>query len=134
MKTFKLISLKVLTHDQKPYTFHPISLIDGLMIDRQDERKDWLLEAYIDRSYQPYFKALQKEELIIVKAKISKETNDPAILISTSLDMTEIGENMNVLLIGPIVKKSLDDLKERAAQFKKKGYTGQALIDQINQV
>lgn len=48
MKTFKLVSLHVETKEE----FLEVPLEDGLIINKEDERSSWLIEAYTNQSFQ----------------------------------------------------------------------------------
>ena len=58
MKTFKLISLQV-TGDHGLIEIH---LEDGLIINKEDENRTWLLEASVSASYEDYFQSLLEDE------------------------------------------------------------------------
>ena len=58
MKTFKLISLHV-TGD---HGLIEIDLEDGLIINKEDENRTWLLEASVSALYEDYFQSLLEDE------------------------------------------------------------------------
>ena len=75
MKTFKLISLHV-TGD---HGLIEIKLEDGLIINKEDENRTWLLEALVSASYEDYFQSLLEEKKdLILQIVISRKANDPA--------------------------------------------------------
>jgi hypothetical protein len=108
MKTFKLKMLKIMSQQQKIYVHTEVPLIDGLIINREDDHNHWLIEAYIDIEYLEFFKQLhEKKEETIVQVKITKESNEPAFFITSIVGVNEIGESsMNVLLLGTIVEEN----------------------------
>ena len=57
MKTFKLISLQIVEDDQ----LVDIELDDGLIISQENDQSTWLIEAYINISYDDYFQKLAKQ-------------------------------------------------------------------------
>lgn len=104
MKTFKLKMLRVLNDDKD----QDIHLIDGLIINREDDSyiNQWLIEAFIGKEYAAYFeKRKEKEEVVRLMVKISKEENDPVEFISTIIGVNYIGENINVLFKGDIKRE-----------------------------
>ncbi|RLL45165.1 hypothetical protein D8M04_09905 [Oceanobacillus piezotolerans] len=105
MKTFMLKKLHIMktdNHDGKD-----IALIDGLIINREDNDNYWLIEAYIEKSYKDFFQKLKEnEEELLLEVKISKENNKPAMFTTHIIEINDIGENMNVLFKGIIVEKS----------------------------
>ncbi|KIQ93558.1 hypothetical protein LH47_02349 [Anoxybacillus thermarum] len=128
MKTFKLVALTLL-HEQK----QNIPLIDGLMINKEDENKRWLVEAYMDQTYYKLFTSLkEKGESFDALATISRTTNDPAHIRATVRSVTMMGERISVLMDATIVKRSnlaevvLEDLVQR-------GLHGETLLQQFKQ-
>lgn len=105
MKTFKLKMLKIIVPEQKTYVHNEIPLIDGLIINREDDNNQWLIEAYIDKEYLALFNELhEKNAELIVQVKITKESNDPALFISSITGVNEVAESsMNVLLLGTMM-------------------------------
>lgn len=51
MKTFKILSLTILNDGERV----SIPLIDGLILNKEDGRGTWLIEAYTERKYLPFF-------------------------------------------------------------------------------
>ncbi|WP_163152105.1 YwpF-like family protein [Anoxybacillus sp. MB8] len=128
MKTFKLVSLTLL-HEQK----QNIPLIDGLMINKEDENKRWLVEAYMDQTYRELFTSLKESGTTFdALVTISRTTNDPAHIRATVRSVTMMGERMSVLMDATIIKRSnlaevvLEDLVQR-------GLHGETLLQQFKQ-
>src|SRR5699024_3340801 len=106
MKTIKLKSLHILEGRENKIKEHAIELVDGLIINREDEKGQWLVKAFIEQDYEEFFRRLEKSnEEIKIKVKITKETNEPATFITTIIGINEIGDHMNVLFIGTMVDK-----------------------------
>lgn len=97
--------LKIIVPEQKTYVHNEIPLIDGLIINREDDNNQWLIEAYIDKEYLALFNELhEKNAELIVQVKITKESNDPALFISSITGVNEVAESsMNVLLLGTMM-------------------------------
>ncbi|CUA80789.1 YwpF-like family protein [Anoxybacillus suryakundensis] len=128
MKTFKLVALTLL-HGQK----QDISLIDGLMINKEDENKRWLIEAYVEQTYRELFTSLKESEAPFdALVTISRKTNDPAHVRATVRSVTMMGERMSVLMDAVIIQRSnlaevvLEDLVQR-------GLHGETLLQQFKQ-
>lgn len=102
MKTFKLKMLHIISDENKE--IH-IPLLDGLIIDREDEKSNWLIEAYINKQYGDLFRKLEGRERIFVKVKITKESNNPAWFRAKMLGLNHIGENVNVLFLGKLLSE-----------------------------
>ncbi|WP_152657372.1 YwpF family protein [Oceanobacillus sp. CFH 90083] len=132
MKTFKLRKLVILDYD-KGLEGTEVRLIDGLIINREDDYDTWLIEGFIDRSYWSYFEDKRKEELM-VQATITKDTNEPASFITKMTGMHEIGEQMNVMLMGKIIDKQKKDVEELLTTLVQKGYEGEILIQKFKEI
>ncbi|UUI01695.1 YwpF-like family protein [Oceanobacillus jeddahense] len=132
MKTFKLRKLVILDYD-KGLEGTEVHLIDGLIINREDDHDTWLIEGFINRSYWNYFKDKLNEELM-VQATITKDTNEPASFITKLTEMHEIGEQMNVMLMGKIIDKQKKDVEQLLTRLVEKGYEGENLIQKFKEV
>src|SRR5690625_1729428 len=127
MKTFMFKALDIIENGSRK----KVELIDGLIINREDEENQWIIEAYIDQKYLSYFKKLQdKNEEIMIEVKITKETNDPATFITSMIGLNEIGTQMDVLFRGTI---AVDQHSSRIEQVLKslidQGYQGEELLE-----
>lgn len=104
MKTFKLKSLKVIHFVKGVISLEHIPLIDGLIINREDDENQWVIEAFTEKQHLSYFKQLQDTKHdVIVEVKITKESNDPALFITSIIGLNEIETHMNVLFKGTII-------------------------------
>lgn|SRR5690625_2025060 len=129
MKTFKLKSLNVLDKKDDDIIQHEIPLIDGLIINREDDENQWIIEAYTDHSYVEYFTALKNEQYgIMLQVKISKESNDPAFFSTKIIGINEIGQHMNVLFKGTIIDQRKNEFEEVVKTLIEKGYYGERLL------
>src|SRR5690625_5400776 len=67
-----------------------IPLHDGLIIDQEDDYNRWIIEAFIDQKYKSFLKKMSKNENVILKVKITKESNKPATFQTTIAHITNI--------------------------------------------
>src|SRR5690625_586592 len=132
MKTFMLKAIDIIENSSRK----KVELIDGLIINREDEENQWIIEAYIDQKYLSYFKELQdKNEGIIVEVKITKETNDPATFITSMIGLNEIGAQMNVLFKGTIAVDEYNSGVEKALKsLIDEGYQGEELLKRFKNI
>ncbi|MBR3120036.1 YwpF-like family protein [Oceanobacillus profundus] len=129
MKTFKLKRLEVVDHDDEEIEQTNIKLLDGLIINREDDKGQWLIEAYTDTSYLNYFNKLHGEQgEIMVQATITKESNEPATFITTILGINEIGDKINVLFIGTIIDRRKHIIEDLLTDLIEQGYQGRELL------
>jgi hypothetical protein len=128
MKTFKLVSLQLVEEDG----LVDIELDDGLIINKEDEKSNWLLEAYIDKSYLDYFKkrADNNDELII-QVVITKRENDPAAFQTKITSINELENHISILFEGSL-KRTKNDYAELLLQdLLGKGFKGNNLLDEF---
>lgn len=133
MKTFKLKSLAILEEANNFKTERPIECIDGLVIDREDDKDYWLIEAYMTKENFTMFQSLAVADDIFIKVKISKESNDPAYFMTEIIKHTEIKDNFNVLLIGKLIKSQTQDISTWLHELRAKGFHGKGLITKLKQ-
>ena len=129
MKTFMLKALDIIENDSRK----KIELIDGLIINREDEENQWIIEAYIDQKYLNYFQELQNQnEKVMIEVKITKETNDPATFITSMIGLNKIGTQMNVLFKGTIAVDQYNSGMEQALKsLIDQGYQGEELLGEF---
>ncbi|RYI28862.1 hypothetical protein EVU96_13120 [Bacillus infantis] len=128
MKTFKLVSLQIVEGDG----LKDIFLDDGLIINKEDDLSNWLIEAYTSKSFLEYFTAAKesKKELT-VQAVITKKENDPAPLIVTVSSVKELENHISVLLEGSL-KRTKSDYAERLLDVLiQEGYADENLLSEF---
>lgn len=134
MKTFKLKSLQIMELNDDGIERHSLDLMDGLIINREDDQLRWTVEAYVSRAYSSFLHRLYEEKSeIIIRAKITTESNEPAIFITTITGVNDIGDNMNVLFIGKLVDKKTSKVELLLSTLMEEGYQGKALLPAFKQ-
>jgi len=134
MKTFKLNSFSVLLNEQEQEKKYPIDLIDGLIINREDEEGQWLTEAYIDKKYKNLFQRLKTNaEQLMIEVKITKESNTPVTFNTRILEINEISDSINVLLIGKMIDKRKSMVEELLSKLISEGHQGQELLERFKE-
>lgn len=129
MKTFKLKSLEIIENMGADIIENDIPLIDGLIINREDDENQWIIEAYTTLDHLSYFEQLKKGNYeIMIKVKITKESNDPAFFITSIIGMNEISTKMNVLFKGTIVDHRNSQVEETLKTLIDKNYQGEELF------
>lgn len=132
MKTFKLINLDILEKQGEELHTLTVDLIDGLIINREDDQNRWLIEAYTDQEYLELFQNTKKVDRdLVLQVKISKETNQPATFLVKVVDINQIGDNMNVLFTGTIVNKKQEYIEQVLQDLIDQGYQGQELLEKF---
>ncbi|HLS61024.1 MAG TPA: YwpF family protein [Virgibacillus sp.] len=135
MKTFKLKALEVIEEVDEEMIRKKIPLLDGLIINREDDQNQWVIEAYIDNNYLDYFTTLKEEhDEIIIQVKITKESNSPAIFMTSIIGVNEIGSRMNVLFKGKIIDRHKDEIEEMLGSLITEGYEGEELLMEFKSI
>nr|WP_256558189.1 YwpF-like family protein [Halobacillus sp. A1] len=132
VKTFKLVSLDIVEEKNDDITQRRIKLNDGLIINREDDRGRWVIEAYVDNIYEEYFSSiLQTEEELFIQVKITKSSNQPATFIAKVIDMNVIGNDMNVIFIGTMIDRRRENIEKVLKTLLDEGYQGDELLDEF---
>lgn len=135
MKTFILKSLKVIEDKNEDIVSTDIELLDGLIINREDDENAWIVEAYMERTYLDFFDKLQTEnDEVLIEVKITKESNQPATFLTRIIGVNEIGSKMNVLFRGTIVDKQKSKIQEMLTSLVEEGYQGELLLEKFKEL
>lgn len=128
MKTFKLKGLKIMKKAEDNIEQKRISLLDGLVINREDE-SGWLIEAYVSSEYEDYFTSLIGISDLMIQAKITREENDPAFFITQIASVNKVSDDqINVLFEGFVVDHSKNRIEEMLRMIMEEGYQGESLL------
>lgn len=132
MKTFKLKALKVIENQYQDIVEREMPLHDGLIINREDEDHQWVIEAYLDAQYWDYFENLkEKNSDIMIQVKITTQTNAPVIFITSIIGMNEISDQMNVLFQGIIIDQQKNEIEGILKSLIEKGFQGEQLLGEF---
>jgi hypothetical protein len=126
MKTFKLISLQIV----EDATLVDVVLVDGLIINREDDQNSWLLEAYTaDHSQFAFFqKAYASKQDLFVKVVITKKENDPATFVTKVCSVKQLGNHTSVLFEGKLKRQRNNYAETLLDHLLQKGLDGNALM------
>ncbi|WML46596.1 YwpF family protein [Neobacillus sp. PS3-34] len=130
MKTFKLVSLEIVDNDD----LINIPLKDGLIINKEDEKSTWLLEAYSDHSLYDYVKNLDEQKKdIIVQAVITKLDNDPAYFQTRITSLKKFSAHMSILFEGHLRRMRNDYSELLLGSLLQQGLSGEALLTEFKE-
>ncbi|HZG71992.1 MAG TPA: YwpF family protein [Chondromyces sp.] len=125
MKTFKVVSIYV----EEKEELRQIDLIDGLIINREDERQTWLIELFVSKDYYDYFRdSQQMSSPFDVRVTISHPENDPAFLTTRIICIKQTENRISVLLEGQIKPKRYEYIQQLLSKLVKEGKQGEDLI------
>ncbi|MDY0406040.1 YwpF family protein [Virgibacillus sp. 179-BFC.A HS] len=129
LKTFKLKKLRIVEGTGEELLYHHIKMIDGLIINREDDQDRWVIEAYTQMDQFPIFERLQQErEEFMLEAIITKENNTPVVFIGNLIGLNKMEENMNVLFMGKIVDQRKSKIESLLETLIIEGYQGESLL------
>ena len=131
MKTFKLISLHV-TGDRG---LIEINLEDGLIINKEDENRTWLLEASVSASYEAYFQSLLEDaKNLTLQIVISRKENEPAYYYSKLFHIRKLDrDHISVLFKGSLNRSRSNYAEQVLTNLIEKGVSGQELLTQFKE-
>ncbi|GER66399.1 hypothetical protein BpJC7_07580 [Weizmannia acidilactici] len=128
MKTFKIVSLSIVKSGERK----KIPFIDGLIINKEDGRGTWLIEAYMDSGQAPFFAEAEKnQQELETEVVITYENNDPAPLTTHVRGIKEFGGTVSVLLEGTMRSRRIALAEKVLRDLVQKGYEGEALIEEF---
>jgi hypothetical protein len=128
MKTFKLISLQIVEEDG----LKDIALDDGLIINKEDDLSNWLIEAYTNKTYLDYFTAVTEEQKeLTVQAVITKKENDPAAFVTRVSSVKELENHISVLLEGSLRRTKSDYAELLLDNLLERGLAGENLLSEF---
>ncbi|WHY77416.1 YwpF-like family protein [Neobacillus sp. WH10] len=130
MKTFKLYSLDVVEDDSSV----EVPLIDGLILNKEDDQSTWLLEAYTDLSLYDYFKEISEQNRdIIVEAVITKKENAPAFFQTKICSLLKFEKYISVLFEGHLRRNKSDYSELLLDSLMQKGLEGEELLKEFKE-
>lgn len=129
MKTFKLISIEVFEND----TFREIEMVDGLIINKEDEKNTWLIEIYTKPDQVDFFeKSLQNQDEQIIRVVITKKDNDPVSFHIRTRSITNLENNVSVMLQGTLKRTSRKNYSETLLKdLLDQGLNGESLMQEF---
>ena len=126
MKSFRLVSLQIITADEQIVN---IELAEGLTINKEDEQNRWLIEAFVHSDhYAPFAKAIEAQDTIRMQATITKKENNPASFRAQVLTIKKVDDFYSVLFEGQIVSSHIEYTELLLENLIESGLNGEALI------
>jgi hypothetical protein len=135
MKTFLLKALQIMESQNEEIIKTDIELIDGLIINREDDKNSWLIEALVDKKHLEWFEDLKaRRDQVMIEVKISKITNAPATFITSIDSINKIGKHINIIFMGTIVDKRKSKIEEMLGELINQGYQGEELLEKFKKL
>ncbi|MDX8361106.1 MULTISPECIES: YwpF-like family protein [Bacillaceae] len=136
MKTFRLVALTILNDDEIQVSKQGISLLDGLIINKEDGENRWLLDILIAQDYLHLFNELHKQsqiKSIPIQTVISKEDNDPATMSVKVKKITTMGDSVSVLMDGVLINRRTKRAEILLTDLLQRGLQGEQLLQEFKQ-
>ncbi|SES31991.1 YwpF-like protein [Salipaludibacillus aurantiacus] len=135
MKTFRLCSLMILFDEDlksnEEIKGKEIPLVEGLIINKEEAEKNWLLEAVLDPEWEEFFREYkEKEQPFMTEVTITKRTNDPATLVCDVKSVNQLENHISVHLEGVLVVKKEDLSDMLIKNLIEEGFEGKALYNE----
>ena len=132
MKSFKLISLQIVTEN---LNLIDIALTDGLIINKENDARSWLLEAFVE---EKHFKELEPslpdiDGEVYIQAVITKKDNEPALFQTVLRTIRKVGNHYSLLFVGHIQKTRSKYAELLLEDLVQKGLVGDELINEFKQ-
>lgn len=125
MKTFKLVALSIV-HGEK---VEKLDLQDGLIINREYGKENWLIEALLPKSNAEKFEEIYaNEEMVHVQATISKPTNDPASFQAFINNIAIMDEHISILFEGELFRRNNNHPEKLLENLVQEGLAGEDLV------
>ncbi|UTE73329.1 YwpF-like family protein [Rossellomorea marisflavi] len=125
MKTFKVVSLQVVQNDE----LVDFNIVDGLIINKEDGKKTWLVETLLTNDHIEFFQeAQQKSEDLEIQVVISHKGNDPAAFMTSIRCIKELGANISIMFEGKLKKQKNEYAELLLDDLIQKGMSGEELL------
>lgn len=129
MKTFKLVSLQFI-EDQDA---KDIDFIDGLIINKEDEKRTWLIELFTDLSYYDYFRDVQQRDKDLeIQVIISRPENSPAYFFGHIHCIKKMESNVSLLLQGRLTNRQNEFAERLLTDLVQMGLSGEQLVREFS--
>lgn len=101
MKTYQLCTLKVINEENPNNETIEINIEDGLIINKEDGSKKWLIDAIITEEDRALIENLTKEKNELkIEVAITTKNNRPATMDMSIRNIVQLSRNVGILLEG----------------------------------
>jgi hypothetical protein len=112
-----------------------IALTDGLIINKENDARSWLLEAFVE---EKHFKELEPslpeiDGEVYIQAVITKKDNEPALFQTVLRTIRKVGNHYSLLFVGHIQKTRSKYAELLLEDLVQKGLVGDELIKEFKQ-
>ena len=132
MKSFKLISLQIITENQQ---LVDVELVDGLIINKENSSNMWIVEALVEENHYNELKNYlpNENEDVRIQAVITKQENDPAVFKTILKTKKLVDGHVSLLFVGTLQNTRSKYAELLLEDLVKKGFTGDQLIKEFKE-
>jgi YwpF-like protein len=132
MKSFKLISLQMITEKQE---LVDIELVDGLIINKENDSNTWIVEALVEATHYDELKDSlpNEDEEVRIQAVITKQENDPAVFETILKTRKLVDGHISLLFAGHLQNTRSKYAELLLEDLLKKGFTGDELLKEFKE-
>ncbi|MCP3761453.1 YwpF-like family protein [Domibacillus sp. A3M-37] len=125
MKTFKVAAFFI----EKNGELIPITLQDGLVINREDEQRSWLIELFLNEEDVQAVRAFEQDKQLTVRIAISHRGNDPAMFNAAIRSFQPLELGTSVLFDAQLRQIRNEYAKQVLHSLIEQGLEGEKLIE-----
>lgn len=132
MKSFKLISLQIVT-DQLQLI--DIELVDGLIINKENNSNTWIVEALVDSNHYDTLKGSLPNDNkdVHIQAVITNKDNGPALFKTVLKTRKLVDGHISLLFVGHLQNTRSTYAELLLEDLVHKGFTGDQLIKEFKE-
>ena len=132
MKSFKLISLQIITENRQ---LVDIELVDGLIINKENSSNTWIVEALVEENHYNDLKGYlpNDNEDVRIQVVITKQENDPAVFKTILKTKKLVDGHVSLLFVGTLQNTRSKYAELLLEDLIKKGFTGDQLIKEFKE-
>jgi hypothetical protein len=110
-----------------------IPIQDGLIINMENKKQMWYIEAVVSQEFEEYFlKVKEQEGHMLVDVVITSKDNHPAAMITKVQKITKLAEqNISILLEAKLALKKDDIIEDVLKDLVNKGFSNDELLQQF---
>jgi hypothetical protein len=129
MKTFKLVSVQYIEDEETK----DIEFIDGLIINKEDPKRTWLIELFTDLSYYDFFREVQQSDHDLeFQVVISRPENSPTFFFGHIHCINKMKTNVSALLEGRLTNRQTEYAERLLSDLVKMGLNGEQLVHEFS--
>jgi hypothetical protein len=131
VKSFKLVSLQLVLDNHQ---LEDVNLLDGLIINKEDEHNRWLIEAFVTSGEYEKFKTyFSRTDDLTIQAIITKRENDPATFLTKILHIKEVEDCYSILFEGSLKNLKIEYAELLLQNLLQRGLSGLELLQEFKE-